>query len=406
MHTKQFTFSQKATKKALEQIYSMSYFGIGGHFIVVFITAYLFLNKVEFFLIFLGVFFHTIILLARTYTVYRYEQIKRFFTTSNSVNTWLRYYLYGSFATGLAWGLAVILIVQTSDIVYHFFLFTVIVGLAGAGLVTLGTILSVYLAFMLPMLLITEVWLLAQSEKIYYLAAVLVMLLIIYYYMTARRYSLNFSGIFIEKYKTTQSQLEIVQRLSKAAEYRDNETGMHIIRMSHYCYMLGLKYGMSEDEARLLLNASAMHDIGKIGISDQILMKSGKLDQDEWETMQSHTTIGEQILMNSESRVVNLGHTIAGSHHEKWDGTGYPKGLKGEEIPFEGRITAICDVFDALVSERPYKKAWSDDEALHYIAEQSGKHFDPKLVPLFLQIVPEVLAFKESHRDIKKNSVN
>ncbi|MBU1216374.1 HD domain-containing protein [bacterium] len=284
---------------------------------------------------------------------------------------------------------------QTSDLVYHFFLFTVIIGLAGAGLVTLGAILSIYLAFMLPMLGITEIWLLAQNEKIYYLAAILVMLSIAYYYMTARRYSLNFTGILIEKDKTIQSQLEIVQRLSKAAEYRDNETGMHIIRMSNYCYMLGKAYGMNEEQAHLLLHASAMHDVGKIGIFDHILMKPGKLDKDEWKIMQTHTTIGEQILMDSESRVVNLAHNIAGSHHEKWDGTGYPKGLKGDKIPLEGRITAICDVFDALVSERPYKKAWSNEEALQFITEQSGKHFDPKLVPLFLQIFPEIVTFQK-----------
>lgn len=244
---------------------------------------------------------------------------------------------------------------------------------------------------------IVEIWLIAQNEKIYFLVAILSILLLVYYYMTARQYSLNFTGVFVEKYKTTQSQLEIVQRLSKAAEYRDNETGMHVVRMSNYCYMLSKAYGMNEEQSHLLLHASAMHDIGKIGISDQILMKPGKLDQDEWKIMQSHTTIGEQILSNSESKVVNLARDIAGSHHEKWDGTGYPRGIKGNEIPIEGRISAICDVFDALVSERPYKKAWSNKKTLKFIEEQSGKHFDPKLVELFLQIIPEILLFQKAH---------
>jgi putative two-component system response regulator len=376
----------------------MSYFGIGGHFIVVIIVAYLFLDKVEFPLIAIGVIFQTLILLVRSYTVYRYQHIKKLLTDITSVKLWLRYYLYGSFATGVAWGLAVILVMQTSDVVYHFFLFTVIIGLAGAGLVTLGTILPIYLAFMLPMLGITGIWLLVQNEKIYYLAAILGMLSMGFYYITARRYSMNFTGIIVEKDKTTQSQLEIVQRLSKAAEYRDNETGMHIVRMSNYCYMLAKAYGMNEEQAHLLLHASAMHDVGKIGIADQILMKPGKLNQDELKVMQSHTKIGERILMNSESGVVKLAHNIAGSHHEKWDGTGYPKGLKGDKIPIEGRIAAICDVFDALVSTRPYKNAWSNKEALRFIREQSGKHFDPKLVPLFLQLVPEIMKLQNVHK--------
>ena len=127
-------------------------------------------------------------------------------------------------------------------------------------------------------------------------------------------------------------------------------------------------------------------------------MKQGKLDADEWKIMQAHTTIGEQILMNSESKVVQLACNIAASHHEKWDGTGYPKGLKGDEIPLEGRITAICDVFDALVSQRPYKKGWSNEEALAFMKEQSGKHFDPKLIPLFFQIVPQIKKFQTTHQ--------
>ncbi|MEJ2372482.1 MAG: HD domain-containing protein [Sulfurimonas sp.] len=398
MSVQEFSSSQRATKKALEQIYSMSYFGIGGHAIVVFIVAYLFFDKVAFSLIAAGVFLQTLILFVRIYTVYRYQHFKIHLTNITSVNRWLRYYLYGVLATGLAWGLSVVLVLNTSDIVYHFFLFTVIIGLAGAGLVTLGTILSIYLAFMLPMMGITEIWLLTQNEEIYYLAAILVMLLMLYYYMAARRYSLNFAGNFIEKDKAIRSQFEIVQRLSKAAEYRDNETGMHILRMSYYCYLLAKEYGMDEDHAYLLLHASAMHDIGKIGISDQILMKPGKLDADEWKIMQTHTTIGEQILMGSESKVVQLACSIAASHHEKWDGTGYPKGLKGDEIPLEGRISAICDVFDALVSERPYKKEWSNEEALEFMKEQSGKHFDPKLILLFFQIVPKIKKFQTTHQ--------
>lgn len=192
-----------------------------------------------------------------------------------------------------------------------------------------------------------------------------------------------------------ESRLEIVQRLGLAAEYKDNETGLHVIRMSHFSRILGLAAGLSELDADDLLHAAPMHDVGKIGIPDRILQKPGPLDPDEWKIMQSHATIGAEIIGEHPNGMLALARNIALTHHEKWDGSGYPKGLKGEEIPLEGRITAIADVFDALTSVRPYKKAWTEEEALDFLVQQKGKHFDPALVDLFIGQMPAIRAIRQ-----------
>jgi putative two-component system response regulator len=198
----------------------------------------------------------------------------------------------------------------------------------------------------------------------------------------------HLSLVRMEELRATR--LEIVQRLGLAAEYKDNETGLHVIRMSHFSRILGLAAGMTEAEADDLLHAAPMHDVGKIGIPDRILQKPGPLDPDEWKIMQSHATIGAEIIGDHPSGMLALARNIALTHHEKWDGSGYPKGLSGADIPLEGRITAIADVFDALTSVRPYKKAWTEEEALDFLVKQKGKHFDPNLVDLFIGQMPAI----------------
>jgi putative two-component system response regulator len=200
------------------------------------------------------------------------------------------------------------------------------------------------------------------------------------------------------------SQLEIIHRLGRAAEYRDDDTGQHIVRMSRICERIAREAGMSEEECEIILNASPMHDIGKIGISDRILLKPGKLTDAEWEIIKTHTTIGAELLSGGRSEMIRIACKIALTHHEKWDGSGYPFGLKGEDIPLAGRICAIADVFDALISPRPYKKAWPIDEALQKIKEESGKHFDPQLVPIFLRIINEVLTDNKTDNKSNKTS--
>jgi len=197
----------------------------------------------------------------------------------------------------------------------------------------------------------------------------------------------------------TRSQLEIIRRLGRAAEYRDNETGLHVIRMSHYAHLIARAHGVEASWCECLLNAAPMHDVGKIGIPDAILLKPGPLSPDEWATMKQHPVIGADIIGNQDSDVMRMSREIALGHHEKWDGSGYPYGLKGTEIPLSARIVAIADVFDALTTERPYKHAWSVDAALSHMIEQDGKHFDPDLFKIFLKLMPSILEIKERYRE-------
>jgi putative two-component system response regulator len=191
------------------------------------------------------------------------------------------------------------------------------------------------------------------------------------------------------------SRLAIVQRLGLAAEYKDNETGLHVIRMSHFSQILGLAAGMSEQEADDLLHAAPMHDVGKIGIPDRILQKAGPLDADEWKVMQSHAAIGAEIIGEHGDGMLALAREIALTHHEKYDGSGYPAGLAGDAIPLTGRIVAIADVFDALTSVRPYKRAWTEAEAIDHMVQQKGKHFDPALIDLFVAQLPAIRSVRE-----------
>ena len=196
-----------------------------------------------------------------------------------------------------------------------------------------------------------------------------------------------------------ETRLQIIRRLGRAAEFRDNETGLHVIRMSHYTKLIAQAHGGHEDWVELLFNAAPMHDIGKIGIPDNILLKAGKLDKDEWEIMQQHADIGTEIIGDHPSPLLQLSRIIALTHHEKWDGTGYPNGLAGEDIPLEGRIVAIADVFDALSSQRPYKSAWTVKNIVQHFNDNSGSHFDPSLVLLFYEVLPEILEIREKYAE-------
>ena len=212
--------------------------------------------------------------------------------------------------------------------------------------------------------------------------------------------NLILDGMVKERTKElNDTRLEVIRRLGRAAEYRDDMTGFHIIRMSRYSQILALAAGMSEAEAETLLNASPMHDIGKIGIPDKVLLKPGKLDAEEWKIMQTHVDIGVEILSGSDSDLMKMAAEVAQNHHEKWDGSGYPRALAGENIPFTGRIVAVADVFDALTTARSYKDAWTVEKAVEFLKEQRGQHFEPRLIELFIEILPDVLKIREQYAE-------
>lgn len=221
-----------------------------------------------------------------------------------------------------------------------------------------------------------------------------------HFYMSQRdRAQLLGEEVKKQTQKIRDTQLEVVRRLGRAGEYRDNETGAHVVRMSQSCRLLALKAGLGEEFADLILQASPMHDVGKIGIPDKILLKPGRLTPEEREIMETHVEIGVDIIGDFDSDMLEMARRIAATHHEKWDGTGYPNGLSGEEIPVEGRISAICDVFDALTSERPYKEAWPMNSAIEYLKAHSGTHFDPGLLEMFIEMIPDVVALRAQYPD-------
>lgn len=203
-----------------------------------------------------------------------------------------------------------------------------------------------------------------------------------------------------ESYVTLEhKEHETLRVLSRTAEYKDEETSNHVKRVSGYAVLMAKRLKLDESQQNILHFAAPLHDLGKVGTPDHILLKPGKLNDEEMRIMRQHTAIGADILQNSTSPYLQAGHIIAASHHEKYDGSGYPQGLSGEAIPLYGRIVAIADVFDALTSVRPYKKAWSFDEAINYLKQNSGIHFDPELIDLFTADLHEVHAIHTQYQD-------
>lgn len=195
------------------------------------------------------------------------------------------------------------------------------------------------------------------------------------------------------------SQREVIYRLTEVVESRSNETGNHVKRVARYSELLAQLYGLDFETCQSILFASPLHDIGKVGIPDQILNKPGKLNEEEWEVMKTHAQLGQEMLSGSGLTLIELGADIAGTHHERWDGNGYPQGLSGENIPIAGRIVALTDIFDALSSKRVYKGPWTVEEVVSYLEAESGKFFEPKLVELFLANKQKFLQIKEELQD-------
>ncbi len=201
-----------------------------------------------------------------------------------------------------------------------------------------------------------------------------------------------------------EREQETILRLCKAADSRDPETGAHIVRMANYSRLIAEQLNLALPLQQMLLEAAPMHDIGKVGIPDHILLKPGKLSEAEFSIMKTHASLGYQILAGSASETLQMGALIAQSHHEKFDGSGYPQGLIGADIPLAARIVAVADVFDALTSERPYKQAWEIERAVAFLKEGSGQHFDPQCVEAFLTQFPQVLAIKERYKEDQDHS--
>ncbi len=208
----------------------------------------------------------------------------------------------------------------------------------------------------------------------------------------------NHEVLNIRDFELEETRKDAIRSLGMASQYRDDDTGWHIMRMTNFAMAIAKAFGMSEKQRELLHIATPMHDVGKIGIPDAILLKPEKLSPEEFEIMKTHTDIGVSILSGKDPMIV-AAREIAGSHHERWDGTGYPNGLSGDEIPILARICAVADVFDALTSKRPYKEQWEVEEAIDWVISKSGTHFDPDIVCAFEVALPEILRIRELYRD-------
>jgi HD domain len=305
----------------------------------------------------------------------------------------VRRYVAPLFLLGVLWAVLFAKIVQQPATDAHFLAMVFGMGLSSAAIVTLGPAFGVYAAFSGPMLVTLVVAFLLRGDFLHVTAALFLAVGSVFALYTAYKYSEHFRRMQDMSEQLRETEIEALICLGKAGEYRDADTGDHVLRVGYSAYVLALAAGVPEAAAKNLMYAAPLHDVGKIGIPDSILLKPAKLTEAEIEAMRMHTHIGAEILKNSKSRVMRTARIVAISHHEKWDGTGYPYGLSGTQIPIEGRIVAICDVFDALVSSRPYKARWTDTEAIEFLRRNAGTHFDPALVELFIGEIPKVQAF-------------
>lgn len=307
------------------------------------------------------------------------------------------------FIVGVVWAVAIAKLISLGEgkYIYGYQMMSVAftVGIIGVGVGVLSSIPRIFYLFSVPLAgtLLFCLYTYGDSEFHYYII-IGVILGFVFFSSSSRKFSQNFDENIIQNITIKNREMELINRLGMASEFRDTDTWNHINRMSHSCYLLALEIGFSKEKAELLRIASSLHDIGKIGISDSILLKPGKLTLEERNEIKKHAEIGAKILADSDSEMIQLARSIAENHHERMDGKGYPHGLKGEQIPIEARIAAICDVYDALTSGRPYKKAWSNEKALAYIIEHSGSHFDSALVQSFMNIYPEITSYAEDHK--------
>jgi len=364
----------------------------------VFVAGYISFYYSDYLLTLVWLIIQTLALATRGALLWSFNRRDRTAFKAITSEQWLRRYYWCSTVTGALWGCAIILVMKSSQAEFGYVIIIGLFALAGAAIVTIGSSFKAYVAFLIALFSPLIIWAFTQSD-IHILIGIITLMYFGFLASAVRNSSQDFMASNTHIYSIKETQIEILNRLGMAIEFRDEETGTHITRMSQSSYLLAQKAGLPEELCEHILDASPMHDVGKIGIPDAILLKPGKLSADEWEIMKTHTTIGEKLLAGHDSEIMNTASLIAGCHHEKWNGKGYPRGISGTDIPIEGRITAICDVFDALTSQRPYKKAWSTTEALALIEEESSAHFDPELVVLFLSIADEIVQLREVYPD-------
>jgi len=339
---------------------------------------------------------NTVVVLGVLVQVKRYLSYKRYIKSDRkNVESWIRHYIIEIFANSLVWVAVFVLMFIYLPNDYHYIAMAVAVGLSGGAIVTLGAIFKVYFFFTSPIILSVIVSVLVETDDLKLIVALATILGWSYLLLSAKKHSDFYSELIEQNMMVRASNKDALALLGRAGEYRDEDTGFHVERVAKSSYFLAIAFGIGQQRSQLISDASRLHDIGKIGISDLILLKPGKLTEDELKIMKNHARLGYEVLDKSSSEVFSVAKVIALSHHERWDGTGYPDGLAKDDIPLEARMVSICDVYDALTSERPYKKAWPAEKARDFIHENSGSMFDPSLVKAFDKAYVEIKNLKE-----------
>ncbi len=385
------------TEEQVRHVYALAPAGLLGQGVVALLAVYAFSGVADPLLLSAWGLLQLTVLSFRGWTILTYR--RQIPLNRQDLRRWALRYLFAAAGSGIAWGSAIVLLQTVDDPQFHFFILACAIGLSGGSTVSLGNIFPIYAAHILPMLGLISGWFLLYPDDLHIATGLCTLFASTYLIYNAYTREKSILHIVNQNRDIQEAQLEIVRRLGRAGEYRDNDTGQHVIRMSRSCQLLALRMGLGEKFAETILYASPMHDVGKIAIPDHILLKPGKLNADEWRIMKTHPTIGASILDGHDSRIMRMATNIAATHHERWDGSGYPNGIAGEEIPIEGRIAAICDVFDALTSKRPYKEPWTYNKALNYIQDNAGILFDPELVEHFMAISQQIISLKQLHPD-------
>jgi len=375
-----------------------------GNILLALIVAYL-LYTVQLPFSVISAWFLSMLIISTLRITYIYHFLPKLQAKDENLNQAALYFYSNSYFLLLAllWSIAYLLIILHGDSTLDNLVIAIVIGFAGASIYSsANSYKTFFLLNMPPIITVFISILVTQQEAIFSLSILVLASLFI------TNAALGFNRYFDDNlYKTEtlkKSHNEIIRALGRAGEYRDEETGNHVLRMSYSCYLMAKELNHNEAYAQRLQNAAKLHDLGKIGIPDRILLKQGKLTDQERAIMQEHVEIGVQILSTAQSsHSLKLAQSIALTHHERWDGTGYPNQLKGEAIPIEGRIACLSDVYDALTSDRPYKDAWSEEKATQFLLDNAGKMFDPKLVPIFIRIIPEIERYRTLNPDSDEN---
>lgn len=371
-------------------------------FVVGCLIAYALYGSVDTLTIILWLFANSWIIAMRYFIYKSYPRYIRV----DGLSSFYTLFFIGTTANAIVWGAGVLLLFSHHSQTYQMFLASIYGGIAAASMVSLGVFKRLYITYVLIYMLPLSYVVALHGGKLGYTIVVVFMVFILFLILVSSRYEKVFIDGLKSKYENQKlnedienTQREIIFTVGAVGERRCKETSLHVSRVAEYSKLLASKYGLNKEVVELIKDASPLHDIGKVAVPDNILNKPSKLTDEEFEVIKKHSQDGYEMLSHSDKTLLKTASKIALYHHEKWDGSGYPSGLKGKEIPICARIVALADVFDALCSDRVYKKAMPDEEVFEIIKKGRDTHFEPKLVDIFFEDIDEFLKIRGRLKD-------